>query len=586
MEMKSPLARPWIGAISAILVLFLFVLTGFQIWFSKASFQIAEKSSVLSSTFAHLKFAKQHTQAVLDSLDQFRENRDILSGARLQATLAHSVQGLNQVLNTLKQRIPKTITLHRTPEVIIKDILVQMANLRNAVASVPSQKDLSSIPSISRTLAQHLGELQSVMVPEKQRVLFETNRLTGIKTYAEILIPTLIVLALAGLMFLAGHCFVGARKETDRLERLLKGLGLCVHDMVVMTDMNAKIQYVSRSTRKTLGYHEHELINHSLSRILVSITPRMELETPLLKQIQDEKIVRDWRDEFRDKRNHTTDINLTAQILTGPHRQPLGFVFAATKRSISTELKEEEQRLDRIKSDFISILSHELRSPLTVVKTALEILTSGFCPENRRDEIMQRAKGGVDRLTRLAHDLTDLANIDSRKFVLNVEPKSIELVVTSAIEKVKPEIEKKQIRLNQSLSDNLPIVRFDFVQTEKVLAKLLENAIKYSAPMSAINVSVDRHDHRSVQVLVADTGCGIPQERLPRILKKFEQAEDCLTRSFDGAGLGLPIANEIVEIQGGKLWLESKIGVGTKVYFTLPVDLVQVSTTPRNLRQT
>jgi signal transduction histidine kinase len=243
---------------------------------------------------------------------------------------------------------------------------------------------------------------------------------------------------------------------------------------------------------------------------------------------------------------------------------------AAAERS-SADLARalsEREALDRLKTDIISIVSHELRTPLTSMGASLEILADDLLadagPEARR--MLAIASANTERLTRLVNDMLSLDQIGSGDGGLRL-PCSGPDLVERAVERMGPGVDAAGLRM---VVAGAPVtVEADPNRIVQALSQLIGNAIKFSASGGVITVEVEP-DGDQARFTVADTGRGIPADKLQHIFNPFEQVEAPDRREQGGTGLGLAICRGIVTAHHGRIWAESRLGSGTTVTFTLP----------------
>ncbi|GAB4510217.1 MAG: hypothetical protein OHK0046_06610 [Anaerolineae bacterium] len=230
----------------------------------------------------------------------------------------------------------------------------------------------------------------------------------------------------------------------------------------------------------------------------------------------------------------------------------------------------ENARLFR-QSDFIAEMVHELRTPLMSLKASTTLLLRPDLPEEKRQEMILTMQGETNRLMRLTTDFLDLAQMESGRARLEIEPFDLPKLIKESVEVVIPQGTEKQITIHY---DQDPYtVNGDRGKIKQVLLNLLTNAIKYNRPGGEISVRtqpLDDPDHRMVRVAVVDTGYGISKENQTRMFEKFFRVAST-ANTTTGTGLGLVITKHIVEAHKGKIWLESEEGVGTSFFITLPL---------------
>jgi signal transduction histidine kinase len=243
----------------------------------------------------------------------------------------------------------------------------------------------------------------------------------------------------------------------------------------------------------------------------------------------------------------------------------------------------EYKKTDMLKSDFLALIAHELKTPLTAITGPVALLLSkaaGVINENQA-KFLFVIKKNAERLARLLNNLSDLAGIESGKVTLKKSRASILEVIKNALLEVSMLLKEKNIRVKENLPQLLPEANLDQLKVERVLVNLLVNAIKFSSEDSEITLAVKVKTDPSgnfLEVSVIDEGVGIKPAYLEKIFEKFYQVETA--QKNQGTGLGLAVAKYIVEAHGGKIWAESPVipptltqstGRGSKFNFTLPL---------------
>jgi signal transduction histidine kinase len=235
------------------------------------------------------------------------------------------------------------------------------------------------------------------------------------------------------------------------------------------------------------------------------------------------------------------------------------------------QANEGLKELNEAKSEFVSVVAHELRTPMTSIKGYTEMLLSGSMGElsDRQKHFLEVVHANADRLGKLVSDLLDMSRIETGKIKLDVQPLQLEEIIEEATDIIASRVEAKNLQLEVKLADGLPLVQGDRDRVLRVLTNLLDNACNYT-PEGGITLSVYPVD-ASLQVSVTDTGIGISPEDQRRLFERFFRADHPVVREQRGTGLGLSIAKSIVELHGGAIWVESELDRGSTFSFTLPV---------------
>jgi signal transduction histidine kinase len=250
----------------------------------------------------------------------------------------------------------------------------------------------------------------------------------------------------------------------------------------------------------------------------------------------------------------------------------LASLFAAQVSAAVSNARHFEQvkALDRSKSEFLSIASHEVRTPLTVMKSSLELLvgSSQFTYTSDQRQLIAFCQESVERLIGLVKDILDVSRIEAGVLSMQIAAVSLNELIEKCLFWV-PQLPGGQgIQVEARLPRAPAIVAADPNRIAQVLDNLISNALKFSKPGGKISIEVHEHE-REYEVIVGDQGKGIGPDDLDRIFGKFFQVEEAATREQGGTGLGLAICKGIIEAHRGKIWAESELGVGSRFHFTL-----------------
>jgi PAS domain S-box-containing protein len=230
-------------------------------------------------------------------------------------------------------------------------------------------------------------------------------------------------------------------------------------------------------------------------------------------------------------------------------------------------LFHQAEQATRARDDILAVVAHDLRNPLNTVSMAIGLMLETTpverIQERRQQEIVRRA---ADRMNRMIQDLLDVKRMESGHLTIDVKPEAVDALVNDTLEMLRPIATGSSIIMEARIADDLPQVLADSARMQQVLSNLVGNAVKFTSRQGRIIVSAERFEGE-VRFAVIDTGAGIPPEQVPHIFGRFWQAKSSDRR---GIGLGLAIAKGIVEAHGGRIWVESQVGLGSTFYFTLP----------------
>jgi signal transduction histidine kinase/FixJ family two-component response regulator len=251
-----------------------------------------------------------------------------------------------------------------------------------------------------------------------------------------------------------------------------------------------------------------------------------------------------------------------------------GLEMFASQASIAITnaiLYERTKELDRLKSEFVAVVSHEVRTPLTSIKGSLELLGDErfhTLPPPQK-ELLQICQANTERLISLINDILDFSKLEASKFTLNLEETDLLKVVAEAVENIRSLAAMKRITVDIHVEGTVGTVEVDPMRVSQVITNLLGNAIKFSAEKSRVEIWA-RGGGDAVEISVRDQGKGISPKDLSRLFQRFGQLDSSNTRKAGGTGLGLVISKGIVEQHGGKIWVDSQVGAGSTFSFTLP----------------
>jgi len=256
----------------------------------------------------------------------------------------------------------------------------------------------------------------------------------------------------------------------------------------------------------------------------------------------------------------------TYDLIAAPFTNPDGTVSTLEIFHDITERKKVEQ----LKDEFIGLVSHEMRSPLTVITGALNtVLTEGpVISRKEQRQLLEDAAWETGTLAHILGNLLELSRAQADRLFLSVEPVNAKVAIKNAVQRIKRQ--SSVHRFVTSLPKELPPVRADVIRLERILDNLLENAVKYSPDGGYIRVSA-RMDTDHLVIGVSDQGIGISSEDQAKLFAPFQRLENRRVEGVKGIGLGLLVCRRLVEAHGGKIWVESEPGKGSTFFFTLPL---------------
>jgi PAS domain S-box-containing protein len=332
-----------------------------------------------------------------------------------------------------------------------------------------------------------------------------------------------------------------------------------IADAVVVTDAKDRILVINSIAEKWFGLKEREAIARPLNNFIQN-----EHLMDLLKKVKSDHEDSASEFSFQIEDTHERKVfQAHAARIEGGNHTLLGVVTV-----IRDVTKEKEA--DRIKTELVSMVAHELKSPLTSIYGFSELLLDSPPDDPKAKEYARVILNESTRLTDLVNKFLDLSRLEAGRVEVRMNPFDLKQVIQKIIETYQAQTEKKKIKVLHDIDDNIPLALGDQDMIEQVLVNLFSNAIKYSPHHSKIGIEVKEQEKRLV-VSVIDNGYGIPQESLPHIFDKFYRVTDSEgTEEVEGSGLGLTLAREIIERHGGTITVNSRLGVGSVFTFSIP----------------
>ncbi|MBE9170884.1 PAS domain S-box protein [Pleurocapsales cyanobacterium LEGE 06147] len=382
-------------------------------------------------------------------------------------------------------------------------------------------------------------------------------------------------------------------KREQRFSTLFNGMDdwVLVYP-ITPEDRPGKFIEVNEQACQKLGYSREELLTMSVADIIKSSSS--ELKMILEKLVNEKRVVVESVHVTKDGRSIPVEVSATLFILNGlPTIQSICRDITKRKQAEQEReqllereraAREEAETANRIKDEFLAVLSHELRSPLNPILGWSKLLRTHKLDEKVVDRALETIERNAKLQTRLIEDLLDVSCIQQGKLALNVSSVNLVEVIEGALETVQLAAETKNIHIQTQLNSEVKPIKGDPNRLQQIVWNLLSNAIKFTPKGGRIEVRLEQVDFYA-QIQVIDMGRGISPQFLPYVFEYFRQADGTTTRTFSGLGLGLAIVRHLTELHGGTVWAESP-GEGQGATFTVRFPaIVTVAETSQGERQ-
>lgn len=346
----------------------------------------------------------------------------------------------------------------------------------------------------------------------------------------------------------------------------------CVGEGLIAVDNDGKIMFINKIAIDMLGWEMKELIG----KVITELPLQDEMGNPIPLNRRPTTLALDtgkitkvaYFFVRKDKTRFPIAITATPIKLRG---NTLGLI------EIIRDITREKE-IDKAKTEFVSLASHQLRTPLTTISWYTEMILKGdvgkVVPSQKKylEEIYQ----GNQRMIELVNTLLDVSRIEQGTFIIESKPTDIIALAESVLNEQKPRIKKKKFTIIKNFSSDVPTFSTDPKLLRIVFQNILTNSLEYSPPGGRIEFAISFDNKKTILIKVSDTGYGIPKNQQDQIFTKLFRADNVREKDSDGTGLGLYIVKSIVENAGGKIWFESQENQGTTFYVALPLDGAKV----------
>ncbi|MBP9121412.1 MAG: PAS domain-containing sensor histidine kinase [Ignavibacterium sp.] len=358
------------------------------------------------------------------------------------------------------------------------------------------------------------------------------------------------------------------RKEKDALTERYTSLTKYANDMILSVDKNGKILEANQKAFNTYGYSTDELLKMEL--LDLSFDRKKDVEV-IFSSINNPNGIL-FETNHKRKNGTIIPVEISAKLIKqGDEEILLAIIRDNTERKkLELDLilaKDKAEEMDRLKTTFLSNMSHELNTPMSGIIGFSELLLSEMDNKNHR-EMAKIIHNSGKRLNETLNSILDLSKIESQKLDLKISSIDLITMIKECKYVFSDSVNKKGLKFNILYDQEKVFIKSDQNIVHKILCSIIDNAVKYTNEGS-ITINITENDKNAI-IKVTDTGIGIPKENLNQIFEPFRQGSEGLNRKFEGMGLGLTITKKYVEILGGKLNIESEHGSGTAIEIILP----------------
>lgn len=336
-------------------------------------------------------------------------------------------------------------------------------------------------------------------------------------------------------------------------------------DQIVITDPDGQILYANPSTQKISGFSPDELVGKKAgsSKLWGGVMDKAFYERMWhTLKVDKQTFVGELQNRRKDGREYTAEVHIDPVL---NEKREIKY-FVSIERDIS-----KAKEIDRMKTEFISLASHQLRTPLSAMRWFLEMLINGdigeLSPEQK--DIITDINTSNNRMIDFVSSLLNISGIESGAVVIDQQKTNVPELIRSILNELQMKLDQKHLKFEQYIPEDLPPIRSEQKMLMQVYLNLLSNAIKYTPEYGTIKLSVYEEGDMIVSK-VEDTGYGIPESDKDRIFEKFFRSDNIRKHVTDGIGLGLYFVKRVVESLGGKIGFESQEDHGSTFWFSLP----------------
>lgn len=328
-------------------------------------------------------------------------------------------------------------------------------------------------------------------------------------------------------------------------------------DGLLVFDRDRKLILVNSQTEEFFQIRKEKILDKSISELnrFPNFKPLVSILTGKTKEF--------FRRELRVRENFILEVTSTSMIIDGEKSGILVILHDVSREKIA----------EKMKSEFVTLAAHQLRTPTSAVKWSVQTLLDGDLGELNKEqrEILEKIYKTNDKVIRLVRDLLNLAQIEEGKFLSKIVLSNVEDIIQLIVNNNRDLIKEKKLNFEfKKPKDKLPKVMLDVEKMKIAIENILDNSLRYSFSGDHVSISLE-NKKKEIEIKIQDTGIGIPLDQQEKIFTKFFRSTNVMKVDTEGTGLGLYIAKNIIEAHGGRIWFESEKDKGSVFYFTIPV---------------
>jgi len=515
---------------------------------------LAEASKVLSSSLNYVETLGQVASLAVPHISDWCSVEFIENDALLQIAVAHKDPAKVKWAKKLAKKRSSDVTSNKSISEVIKtqkSVFIPIISQELIERSARNEEELKLVKSLGFESAM----VVPIIIDKKVIGVIQFVSTESKKRFNQFDLYTAEELGRRAAMAIQNaQLFESSRQKEVQFQALYDSniVG------VIYSNAQGKIIDANDAFLQTVGYNREDLEAGKVRWDRITPPEYKKDTAKALSEVLKDGMASPWEKEYIKKDGSQVPVIVGSVLINKKTTEMLSFILDITER------KKLEQRKD----EFISIASHELKTPLTSIKGYVQILERIVqqMGDEKLDSYIQKTNTYINRLNSLIIDLLDVSKIQSGKLTLDFSKFKVQDLIDEVLEGIQQT--NSAYKILQNGKENL-IIEADKHRLEQVFTNLLTNAIKYSPRTKKVLLNVERKKD-VVQISVQDFGIGISKKEQSKIFDRFYRS-DAVSKRFSGLGIGLYISFEIVERHGGKMWVESEIGKGSTFFFTIPV---------------